>query len=56
MEFEVPTSSVMSGAIRVLDKYNQLKGSHNFQSWFLDIKTAVQIISCDILLTNEHPP
>ena len=42
--------------MRVLDKCDQLEGSHDFQSWFLDIKTAVQIISCDILLTNEHPP
>ena len=56
MDFEAPTSTLISSAHSFLKDTPKLKGSHDFQPWLSDITTAIQIINCTPVIESDTPP
>ena len=56
MEFEAPTSALISSAHSFLKDTPKLEGSHDFQPWLSDMTTAIQIINCLVVIESDTPP
>ena len=56
MDFEAPTSALISSAHSFLKDTPKLEGSHDFQPWLSDITTAIQIINCTAIIESDTPP
>ncbi len=56
MDFEAPTSALISSAHSFLKDTPKLEGSHDFQPWLSDIVTAIQIINCTAVIESDTPP
>ena len=54
--FEAPTSALINGAHAFMKDCPKMEGAHNFQQWLVDLETAVQIINCDVILSQDDPP